>query len=145
MELQPRTRNGDATTKLWRVVVVDDEADIRVMMRVILRTDGRFDVVGEASDGREGVNAVAALRPDVVVLDLSMPVMDGLTALPLIKEIDPHCGVVVCSAYLESKTGLSAAGADAYVDKLEVPVRLADVLEQVCSGHQPASIEPRCR
>jgi len=131
MERQPRTTTN-GTTRLCRVVVIDDEADLRMLMRVMLRADGRFEVVGEAGNGLAGVAAVAALQPDVVVLDLSMPVMDGLVALPLIKNSSPDCRVVVCSAHRDREALLLAAGADAYVEKLELPMHLAEVLDEVC-------------
>lgn|SRR5581483_5037898 len=130
MELQlGSTPNGP--TRLCRVVVIDDEADLRMLMRVMLRADGRFEVVGEAGNGLDGVAAVAALQPDVVVLDLSMPGMDGLTALALIRDAAPDCAVVVCSAHRDREAQLLAAGADAYVEKLGLPMHLAEVLDEV--------------
>src|SRR3954451_20275578 len=73
-----------------RVVVVDDIADLRWLLRAALNTDGRFDVVGEASDGQEAVSVVKLTQPDVVVLDLRMPKMDGLEALAQIVTVAPQ-------------------------------------------------------
>jgi len=128
---------GDRAPRPWRVVVVDDEDDIRVLVRVLLRADGRFAVVAEAVNGREGVDAVVAHRPDVVVLDLRMPVMDGLTALALIRQLAPECRVVVCSAHRESAAFVLDIGADAYVDKFDVPRSLAPVLDDLCAHGTP--------
>lgn len=86
-----------------RVLLVDDHPDIRLLVRIGLEADGRFEVVGEATDGREAVDAVCAGErgggcPDAVLLDLSMPVMDGMAALPLILDCCPEARVVVFSA-----------------------------------------------
>jgi CheY-like chemotaxis protein len=67
-------------------------------LRHLLEADGRAEVVGEASDGAEAVRLAAELRPDVVVLDLRMPGMDGVTALPLIRDASPGTVVVALSA-----------------------------------------------
>src|SRR4051812_43836917 len=84
-----------------RVVLVDDSANIRVLVRTHLELDGRFAVVGEAADGRAAVQLARDLRPDAVVLDLAMPVMDGLHALPLIRDAAPPTKIVVLSGFDE--------------------------------------------
>jgi len=89
---------GGKTTSRVRVLLVDDLADIRLVMRLLLEADGRADVVGEASDGAEAVRLAAELRPDAVVLDLRMPGMDGVQALPLIRDASPGTVVVALSA-----------------------------------------------
>jgi CheY-like chemotaxis protein len=81
-----------------RVLLVDDLSDIRLVMRLLLEADGRAEVVGEASDGAEGVRLAAELHPDAVVLDLRMPGMDGVAALPLIRDAAPGTVVVALSA-----------------------------------------------
>jgi DNA-binding NarL/FixJ family response regulator len=102
-----------------RVVVADDVDRIRVLLRDLLELDGRFDVVGEAADGVEAVSVVAQQRPDAVVLDMSMPVLDGLDALPLIRDTSPRTGVVLMSSYDARQVAgeALAAGASAYVEK----------------------------
>ncbi|MGH2736861.1 MAG: response regulator, partial [Actinomycetota bacterium] len=62
-----------------RVIIADDAADIRLLLRMYL-SGSKLEVVGEAADGKEAVNLVTSLKPDAVILDLSMPVMDGLEA-----------------------------------------------------------------
>ena len=74
-----------------RVVLVDDTRDLRELMRLAM-VRGGFDVVGEAADGREGIEVCAQQQPDVVLLDLAMPVMDGIEALPGIREHCPERG-----------------------------------------------------
>ena len=87
------------------------------MLRIALSANG-MDVVGEASDGQEGVDLVRDSRPDVVLLDLAMPVMDGIEALPLIRDLVPHAQIIVLSAFggAVSKQVL-ASGADGYLIK----------------------------
>src|SRR5437667_4648060 len=81
-----------------RVLLADDLADIRLVMRLLLEADGRAEVVGEATDGAEAVRLAAELRPDAIVLDLRMPGMDGVQALPLIRDASPGTVVVALSA-----------------------------------------------
>src|SRR5436305_11671983 len=88
---------GKATSKV-RVLLVDDLPDIRLVMRLLLEADGRAEVVGEASDGAEAVRLAGELRPDAVVLDLRMPGMDGVSALPRIRDAAPASVVVALSA-----------------------------------------------
>ncbi len=82
-----------------RVLIVDDSPFIRLALRKILSADPSIEVVGEAIDGDDAIKKVRKLRPDVITLDINMPVMDGLTALPLIKKECPACKVLMISAY----------------------------------------------
>lgn len=102
-----------------RVLLVDDTADVRTALRTVLTAAPGFTVVGEAADGAEGVRLAAELEPDVVLLDLSMPVMDGLTALRHLHAGQPRTKVVVLSGYGSDQAGAEAmaAGATAYVEK----------------------------
>ena len=70
---------------------------MRMMLKDILNKNG-YEVVGEAANGREAIDQYIELRPDLVLLDITMPEMDGITALKEIKHIDPQAAVVVCSA-----------------------------------------------
>src|SRR3954451_21046943 len=100
-------------------VVVDDTPDIRMLLTLTLEMDGDIKVVGEAGDGREGVDMAAELQPDVVLIDLAMPVMDGLEALPLIRKACPQTRVVVLSGFEADAMAQRAldAGADGYLQK----------------------------
>ena len=126
------TGDGHAAPRQWRVVVVDDDDDMRVLVRIMLERDGRFDIVAEAIDGRGAIDAILANRPDVVVLDLSLPVVRGTTALSVIREVAPDCRVAVCSASRDRASELLGSGADVFVDKLDVPRSLAQVLDTLC-------------
>lgn len=102
-----------------RVVVVDDAADIRAIVRYVLDDAGGYCIVAEAGDGQEAVDQCSATQPDLVLLDLSLPTMDGLEALPLIREYAPGTAIVVLSGMAESIAGEAArsAGAVGYIEK----------------------------
>ncbi|ABL83856.1 MULTISPECIES: hybrid sensor histidine kinase/response regulator [unclassified Nocardioides] len=105
-------------TAARRVVIVDDTPDLRALLRIALERAG-YVVVGEAGDGRAGIEVVREQRPDLVMLDLSMPVLDGLEALPPIRRLIPDGTIVVLSGF--GPTTMSeralARGADGYVQK----------------------------
>jgi DNA-binding NarL/FixJ family response regulator len=104
-----------------RVVLADDTAEYRLLLRIILEQDGRFEVVGEAADGAEAVRVTTTERPDVLVLDLAMPVMDGLQAIPEIRGGSPETAIVVLSGFARGRLDRQALsrGATAYVEKGE--------------------------
>jgi CheY-like chemotaxis protein len=100
-----------------RAVVIDDTRDIRELLSLVLTRSG-MEVVGEASDGQAGVEVVRAERPDVVLLDLAMPVMDGVEALPIIRELVPDARIIVLSAFAGAvKQQVLDWGADGYLEK----------------------------
>jgi signal transduction histidine kinase/ActR/RegA family two-component response regulator len=107
-----------ATSQALRVVIIDDTPDLRDLLRIAL-TRGGFDVVGEAGDGTQGIDLVRIHRPDVVLLDLAMPVMDGIEALPSIRRLCPDSKIIVLSGFgaQQMSARAVAAGADGYVQK----------------------------
>jgi len=102
-----------------RVVLADDSDDVRAMLRMALEMDGRFDIVGEASNGEEAVGLVSDQHPDAIFLDLVMPVLDGLKAIPRIKDSSPETKIVVLSvaAAHPSSSEAMELGATAMVQK----------------------------
>jgi DNA-binding NarL/FixJ family response regulator len=109
-----------------RVLLVDDHAMFRAGIKALLEADGRVTVVGEASTGDEGVDRVRALKPDVVVMDLSMPVMDGLAATQALRAAYPEPRVVMHTASgAEVRSQVAVAGAHALVPK---GIRLDELL-----------------
>ena len=102
-----------------RVVLADDSDDVRDMLRMALEWDGRFDVVGEASNGEEAVHLVSEHKPDAIFLDLVMPVLDGLKAIPKIRASSPETKIVVLSvaAAHPSSSEAMELGATAMVQK----------------------------
>ena len=79
------------------------------LLRVVLETDSAFQVVGEAGDGLAAVELAARLEPDVILLDLSMPTMDGLEALPKLREVAPGCAIAVLSGFEGSRIAESTS------------------------------------
>jgi DNA-binding NarL/FixJ family response regulator len=101
------------------VLVVDDHALVRAGLVALLRNADRIEVVGAAADGREGVELATRLEPDVILMDLSMPVLDGLSATRLIRESSPSSRVVVLTSFADPqhRSDAIAAGAVGYLQK----------------------------
>ena|SRR5215213_8787456 len=120
----------------YEVLLVDDVADLRFMLRLNLEGSGQFRVVAEASNGVEGVELAREHRPDLVLLDIAMPVKDGIEALPEIREVSPESRVVVLSSFGEHRYGDQARrlGAAAYVEKTLAPDALVARLIDVMGG-----------
>src|SRR2546423_11695498 len=87
----------------FRVVLADDFEDMRQLVRLSLERSGRFEVVGEAENGVEAIERATELQPDIFILDLSMPVLSGLEALPRIRAASPATKVVVLSGLDRSR------------------------------------------
>lgn len=123
-----------------RILIADDHPLTRDALATLLRAHG-LDVVGCASDGAEAIAEAERLQPDLVLLDLSMPGMDGLTALPGIRDAAPRCEVVVLTASGTEENLLSAirAGAAGYLLKSEPPERIAAFLDGVAQGEAALS------
>ena len=100
-----------------RVLVVDDSIFFRRLVRSRLEAEDGIHVVAEARDGREAVRKAASVQPDVVILDGAMPLMDGVEAVPLIRDAVPECRIVFLSARDEMLERALQAGADAAVNK----------------------------
>lgn len=102
-----------------RVLLADDAADLRFLLKIALETDGSFAVVAEAEDGAVAVELALAEQPDLVVLDLAMPQMDGLQALPQILDRCPSTVVVVVSGFDEAAVAeeVRRLGAVDYIQK----------------------------
>ncbi len=116
--------------RLVRVVVVDDSDDVRLLLRVVLQRDGRFDVVGEAADGREAIECVTATQPDLVVLDRQMPRLGGIEALPEIRDAAPGASVILYTAHPDDRLHdeARAAGAAGVLTKNVVGEEFVDQL-----------------
>jgi two-component system, chemotaxis family, chemotaxis protein CheY len=123
-------------TKRWRVLLVDDSDDLRLLLRLKLESWERYQIVGEAADGEAAVAMAAEHQPDLVMLDLAMPKMDGLQALPLIREAVAGVRVIVLSGFDRDMMAgrAAAAGADGYLEK-GVPMKeLARTVEGILTG-----------
>ena len=126
--------NADARATL-RVLLVDDDEELRDLLELMLVEDGRFCVAGHASDGREALRLADRHHPDVVVLDLQMPGMDGLTALPGLRARLPHARIVVLSAFPDPITLADTVelGVDGYLDKSRSWCELIPTLAGLCA------------
>lgn len=123
-----------------RILVVDDHPLTREALASLLEHHG-FEITAQASDGEEAIELARETAPDLVLLDLTMPGMDGLTALPLIKTASPTSEIVVLTASGTEANLLSAirAGAAGYLLKSEPPERIAEFLEGVAHGEAALS------
>jgi len=122
-----------------RVLVVDDEPDLRILLWMAVEADGRCRVVADASNGEEGVALAAEHQPDVVVVDQMMPGMDGVRAVPLIRQVAPAAKVIMMSALGDAqlRERAMAAGADAYLEKASSFRPLLDLAVDLTLRHQP--------
>lgn len=120
-----------------RAAIVDDTDDIRDLLRIVLRRAGN-DVVAEAADGRAGIEIVREHRPDLVLLDLAMPVLDGLEALPTLRGLVPDATIVVLSGFGAEQMAerTLAAGADGYVEKGQPLAALLDVIRELTDARR---------
>jgi PAS domain S-box-containing protein len=123
---------GEAT-----IVVVDDAPEVRALVKTRLRLSGSFDVVGEGSDGASAVELAVEHRPEVMLLDVSMPGMDGLEALPKVLDVSPGTKVVLYSGFEEHGLVEEALrlGATAFVEKSERIESLVERLQKVVESH----------
>jgi len=123
-----------------RVLLADDHPLTREALAGLLEANG-FDVVAQAGDGEDAIGMAGALEPDLIVLDLTMPGMDGLTALPLLREASPATSVVVLTASEDDANLLGAIrlGAAGYLLKNEPPERIVEFLRGVAQGEAALS------
>ena len=104
-------------TMQTRVLIADDRPRSRSGLRAVLALRPEIEIVGEAADGQEAVRLVAECRPDVVLMDARMPVLDGVEATRLIKERWPEVRVIVLTIHASYRADALAAGADAFLVK----------------------------
>ena len=123
------------------MLLADDTASVRVLLRGALEASRAFEVVGEAGDGAQAVEMAAVLQPDMVLLDLAMPVLGGMEAIPQIRRRAPGARVVVVSGYAPDRMGSQAVerGAAAFLEKQQRPRQLVASLLQTWKSTQPHS------
>ncbi len=123
-------------TKALRIIVIEDYKLVRVGLLSVLNSDPGIDVVGEAETGEEGLQLVRNQRPDVVLMDLGLPGMNGVDATRAIKDFDPNIKVVVLTSHETEEEVLASlgAGANAYCLKDIPSSRLIDVIKSVNEG-----------
>lgn len=126
-----------------RVMLVDDHDVVRTGLRELLRIEPDLEVIGEASNGLEAIEALRDIRPDVVLMDLTMPVMNGLEATRIISKKYPDCLVLALTAHEDKEYffEMLAAGAKGYITKQAAGEELISAIRSVAAGHvylQPA-------
>ena len=133
----------------YTTVLADDVPELRRLLRHVLSMSDRFEVLDEAENGAEAVTLAERHKPDLMLLDISMPVMDGMEALPKILGVSPDTRVVVLSGFEAERMGPAAleAGAAAYVEKGVPPsvliARLLEILgDEGPSGGSPPAVAP---
>ena len=119
-----------------RVMVVDDHPIMRNGLKDVLEASGRFEVVGQAKDGEEALSTVEGIEPDVIVMDVIMPNMDGIDACREIMELLPKTRVLMLTASTEEDAVIEAvaAGATGYLQKYSRPEELVEALVDVAEG-----------
>ncbi|MFC5401947.1 response regulator [Cohnella soli] len=112
-----------------RILIVDDAAFMRMMIRDILTKNG-YEVVGEAQDGSQAIEKYKDLQPDLITMDITMPEMDGITALKEIRKLDSNAKVIMCSAMGQQAMVIDAiqAGAKDFIVK---PFQADRVIEAI--------------
>ncbi|MGB9885512.1 MAG: response regulator [Moorellales bacterium] len=115
-----------------RVLIVDDAAFMRMMLKDILTKNG-YEIAGEAENGRRAVELYRELKPDAVTMDITMPEMDGITAVKEIRKLDPEAKIIMCSAMGQQLMVMEAiqAGARDFVVKPFQQERVLQALEKV--------------
>ncbi len=135
---------ADPAVKI-RVLLVDDHTVVRQGLRMVMSLEDDLEVVGEAADGREAVEATAALAPDVVLMDLLMPVMNGVEAIRAIKAAHPEIEAVALTSVLEDRMVIDAveAGAAGYLLKETGPETLFEAIRAAHRGE--VRLDPRAQ
>ena len=126
-----------------RVLVVDDHQLVRAGLITLLRAADDIEVVGEAADGQQAIEAARAVHPDVTLMDLSMPVLDGVAATSQLLAEDPGMRVVALTSFSDRQrvTDVLAAGAVGYLLKDSRPDDLLAAVRAAAGGHAP--LDPR--
>jgi DNA-binding NarL/FixJ family response regulator len=119
-----------------RVLVVDDDKLMRAGLRAVFSSDDQIEVVGEAGDGRAAIDSARRLTPDVILMDVRMPEMDGITATREVLQITPEARVVIVTTFEEDDYvfGALAAGASGFLLKRTSPEELIAAIKTVAAG-----------
>jgi DNA-binding NarL/FixJ family response regulator len=135
---------GQDGTGPLRIFVADDVPDMRALVRFALEEDSDVLVVGEAGNGVEAVQGVTETQPDVVLLDLSMPDLDGLEVIPFVLERSPQTGIVVFSGFEAARMRgpATALGAHRYVEKGRPLDELRKAIREVGEAKRKGKLPP---
>jgi len=119
-----------------RILIVDDIEHVRQGLRILLELSGDIEVVGEADDGLKAIEQATCLKPDVVLMDLEMPKLNGLEATQHIKEAHPEISVVMITIHNteDFKERAARKGVDAFIGKGTSPETLVETIKDVRDG-----------
>jgi two-component system, NarL family, response regulator NreC len=125
-------------TKLIKILLADDHEVVRKGLKALLRAEPDFDILGEAGDGIDTMELVSKLQPDILVLDLMMPGMNGLEVTRRLSKKNPEVGIIILSMHSNEAYVLEAlrSGAKAYILKESPPEELILGIREVVAGHQ---------
>ncbi len=123
--------------KRWTVLLVDDTADLRYLIQLALEETGRFEVVGQAEDGLRAIALAEKVRPDLILLDINMPVMDGFEALPRILAASPRSRVIIFSGLIPEAGDVRLRGVSGYILKGTPSTEAVDtIIEAMEKAHE---------
>ncbi|MGA8554745.1 MAG: response regulator transcription factor [Candidatus Acidiferrales bacterium] len=124
---------------MLRILIADDKDLVRAGLRMLLEKHANWTVCGEAVDGSEAVAKAIDLQPDLILLDIAMPKLDGLKACRLLRDIAPNLEILVLTLYESPNVARAAeaAGAHGYISKALIPTELIPAIETITS-HQAA-------
>ena len=124
-------------TNTLKILLVDDQKFVQYKLRDMLSTDANLEIVGTASDGEIAIAQVESLKPDVILIDIEMPKMNGIEATKIISQRFPDCKILIFSSYehQEYVQKIIAAGADGYVLKSTPAEDLVTAIYSVCKGY----------
>jgi len=124
--------------KMITIVIVDDQPTVRAGLRMRLSLEADLQIVGAAQDGKNALDVVARLKPDIVIMDLEMPVMDGLAATQSLKSLAPECRVIMLTIHDDEATCKRAhdSGAAGFVSKHADDSVLLNVIHALASSEK---------
>jgi DNA-binding NarL/FixJ family response regulator len=120
-----------------RILIADDDRHARAGLRALLGTYPACEIVGEAVNGQEAIEQIECCRPDAVLLDVRMPVLDGIQAARMIKERWPQIAIVVLSMDSGQRSAALAAGAHAFMSKADGPDQVVQTLHALRARSGP--------
>lgn len=138
LPLQARGATEDAAVSPVRLILADDHVMFRQGLRSLIETYSGFEIVGEAADGEEAVELVRALRPDIVIMDVNMPKMNGIDATTRIRQEAPGTKVIGLSCDISTTAAMVRAGALTQLDKSQASGRLYQIIRDSLGQDPPA-------
>ncbi len=122
-----------------RILIADDSSTVRDVLKIFLEQRAELEICGEAADGQEAVEKAVALRPDLVLLDYSMPKMNGAEAASILKRLIPEIHIILFTMYSEDigRSVTSAIGIDAVLSKPDGITPLVKAIDAALAGNSP--------